>query len=513
VNNPNLIWILLTAGLWAAALGSLAWAWWVRCEHGRKRQEEEERLRAERAALEQQKAELLLQTQEARANLRREIEEEYRERRNELNQQDRRLSQKEELLERRASNLEKREKKLQNQEKELERRAQKVEKLHEQQIQELERISSLSAEQAKEILLRQVEEEVRHEAAQLIKQIEEETREEAHRRAQKILSLAIERCAVDHVAETTVAVVPLASDEVKGRIIGREGRNIRAFETATGVDLIIDDTPEAVVISSFDPIRREVARLALERLISDGRIHPGRIEDIVAKCKGTVEQMIREAGEQATFETGVSGLPAALVRLLGKLQFRTSYGQNVLRHSIEVAHLAGVMAAELDVNVAVAKRAGLLHDIGKAVDFEVDGPHALISVDLARHYKESEEVIHAIGAHHGDMEPETVEAILVMTADAISASRPGARRDTLESYIQRLERLEDIADSFDGVEKAYAIQAGREIRVMVQPDRVSDAQASQLARSIAKKIETEIAYPGQIKVTVIREKRAVEYAK
>jgi len=476
-------------------------------------QEEEERLRAEKAEIERRKAEALLEVKEEAEKLRKEAEQENRERRAELQQQERRLVQKEENLDRRTAAVEKRERKLAQWERELEKRETDLEGLRQRQIEELERLSDLSREQAKELLLRTVETEFRHEAAQLLKEIEEETREEAQIRARKIISLAIERCAVDHVAETTVSVLPLESDDVKGRIIGREGRNIRAFENATGVDLIIDDTPEAVVISAFDPIRREVARLALQRLLTDGRIHPGRIEDVVNKSRHTVEQRMREAGERATFETGVSGLAPPLVRLLGKLQFRTSYSQNVLQHSIEVAHLAGVMAAELEVNVAVAKRAGLLHDIGKAVDFEVDGPHALISADIARYHKESPEVIHAIGAHHGDIEPESVEALLVMAADAISASRPGARRDTLESYIQRLERLEEIADSFEGVEKTYAIQAGREVRVIVRPEQVDDAEAAQLARSIARQIEQDLAYPGQIKVTVIREKRSVEYAK
>jgi len=503
----------LTVLAFLTAAVAVCWAWYQKKICARHWTAEEERLRLERAEIEKQRAEALLRAKEEAEALRKEVERENKERRQELQRAERRLAQKDETLERRLAGLEKRERKLNQRERELEEAWKQVEVLREEHRAELERLSGITADQAKELLLRQVEHEIRQEAAQLIKQIEEETQEEADRQARKIIALAIERCAVDHVAETTVSVVPLASDEIKGRIIGREGRNIRAFENATGVDLIIDDTPEAVVISAFDPIRREVARLALERLIADGRIHPGRIEDVVNRCRQEIEQRIREAGEHAAFETGVNGLAPPLIRLLGKLQFRTSYSQNVLHHSVEVAHLAGIMAAELDVNVAVAKRAGLLHDIGKAVDFEVDGPHALIGVDIARHHRESPEVVHAIGAHHGDIEPETVEAILVMSADAISASRPGARRDTLESYIQRLERLEEIADSFDGVLKSYAIQAGREVRVMVKPEQVDDDQAVQLAREIARKIETDLSYPGQIKVTVIRERRAVEYAR
>ncbi|SHK71974.1 ribonuclease Y [Desulforamulus aeronauticus] len=445
--------------------------------------------------------------------LRNEMEKELRDRRNELQRLERRLLQKEETLDRKMDSMEKKDESLGRKEVEIENTKAELSTLFNRQLAELERISGLSSEEARHILLNDVEKELQHDMAVMIKEYEHRAKEESEKRARDVISSAIQRCAADHVAEVTVAVIPLPNDEMKGRIIGREGRNIRAFETLTGIDLIIDDTPEAVILSGFDPIRREVARLALERLISDGRIHPARIEEMVEKAQKDVEVQIREAGEQATFETGVMGLHPELVKLLGRLKFRTSYGQNVLKHSIEVCHLAGLMAAELGIDVKLAKRAGLLHDIGKAVDHEVEGPHVAIGVSLCQKYKENPEVIHAIAAHHGDEEPRTIEAVLVQAADAISAARPGARRETLESYIKRLQKLEEIAGTFEGVEKSFAIQAGREIRIMVKPDKIDDLAAIRLVRDVAKKIENELDYPGQIKVIIIRETRYVEYAK
>jgi ribonuclease Y len=462
---------------------------------------------------ETRKKEVLLEAKEEIHKMRLESERENRERRLEVQKQEKRLLQKEESIDKKADALERREEAYNKRLKELEKKEILIDELYDKQVKELERLSGLTSDEAKELLLNDIRKEVAHESALLIKEAEIRVKEESEKKAREIISCAIQKCAADHVAESTVTVVSLPNDEMKGRIIGREGRNIRTLETLTGIDLIIDDTPEAVVLSGFDPIRREVARIALEKLIVDGRIHPARIEEMVERAKKEVEKSIIEEGEQAAFEAGIHGLHGELIKLLGRLKYRSSYGQNVLRHSIEVAHLAGVMAAELGADVRVAKRAGLLHDIGKAVDHEIEGPHVDIGVELARRYKESKEVIHCIAAHHGDTEPKTVEAVLVQAADAISAARPGARRETLEAYIKRLEKLEEIADSFDGIEKSFAIQAGRELRIMVKPDELDDNEIVLVAREIVKKIESELDYPGQIKVNVIRETRAIEYAK
>ncbi|MBW6462620.1 MAG: ribonuclease Y [Bacillota bacterium] len=459
------------------------------------------------------KREKQLEAKEEVHKLRTELEKESKERRAELQRLERRLVQKEEGLDRKINNVERKEEELRDKEEENKKFRDKLEELHQQQLAELEHVSGMSTDEAKDLLLQRVREEIEHEMLVMVKDIESQAKADGDKKAREIVTLAIQRCAADHVSETTVSVVNLPNDEMKGRIIGREGRNIRALETLTGIDLIIDDTPEAVIISGFDPIRREVARLALEKLVSDGRIHPARIEEIVEKTRKEVENQIKEEGERATFEARVHGLHPELVTLLGKLRYRTSYGQNVLQHSIEVAHLAGIMAAELGLDVTFAKRAGLLHDIGKAIDHETEGSHVVIGADIARKYKESPGIINAIAAHHGDVDFNTLEAVLIQSADAISAVRPGARRETLESYIKRLENLENIADSFEGVEKAYAIHAGREIRIMVKPDRIDDYASIQVARDIVKKIESELEYPGQIKVTVIRETRAVDYAK
>jgi len=459
------------------------------------------------------KKEMILEAKEEVFRIRTEAERENRERRTELQRNERRLFQREESLDKKLDGIEQREKALAGREADIDRMQAEIGELHAKQMTELETISGLSMDAAREMLLENVEREARHDAALLLRDIEAKTKEEADKRARNIISLAIQRCAADQVAETTVSVVPLPNDEMKGRIIGREGRNIRALETATGIDLIIDDTPEAVILSGFDPVRREIARIALEKLILDGRIHPARIEEMVEKARKEVDAQIREAGEQAVLNTGVHGLHHELMRFLGRMRYRTSYGQNVLNHSIEVAHLAGLMAAEIGANVSLAKRAGLLHDIGKSIDHEVEGSHAQIGADLAKKYRENNQIVHAIMAHHGDVDATTVEAVLVQAADAISAARPGARRETLETYIKRLEKLEEIANSFEGVDTSFAIQAGREIRIIVKPERVNDSDTILMAKEVAKRIESELEYPGQIKVNVIRETRTVDYAK
>lgn len=459
------------------------------------------------------KKEKLLEAKEEIHRLRTEGERENKERRNEVQKYEKRVLQKEETLDRKMQSLEQKEVNLTRKVEDVKKKEDEVEQIREQQVQKLESISGFTTEEAKEIILSNAERDVRREMSLMIKEKEYKAKEEAEKRAREIIGYAIQKCSADHVAETTVSVVNLPNDEMKGRIIGREGRNIRALETLTGIDLIIDDTPEAVILSGFDPLRREVARIALENLISDGRIHPARIEEMVEKGKKEVQNIIKEAGEQAMFDTGVHGLHPEIVKLLGRLKYRTSYGQNVLKHSIEVSILAGIMAEEIGADPKLAKRAGLVHDIGKAVDHEIEGTHIEIGMDLLKKYKESKEVIHAMSTHHGDYEPQTVEAVLVTAADAVSAARPGARRETLESYIKRLEKLEEITNSYEGVEKSFAIQAGREVRIMVKPEEVSDEEMHLLARDMTKRIEEDLDYPGQIKVSIIRETRATDYAK
>lgn len=462
---------------------------------------------------EAKKKEAVLEGKDEIHRMRNESERELNERRKEVQRQERRIQQKEETLDKKMESLEAKEEILSNKNKQAEDRLAEAESVRKSQFDMLERISGFTAEQAKDYLLKNLEDELTHEKAVKLMEFEQQTREDADKSAREIISMAIQRCAADHVAEATISVVPLPNDEMKGRIIGREGRNIRAIETMTGVDLIIDDTPEAITLSCFEPVRREVARIALEHLISDGRIHPARIEEMIEKARREVDATIKQEGERVVIEAGVNGIHPELVKLLGRLRYRTSYGQNVLNHSLEVAYLSGVMASELGLDPTIARRAGLLHDIGKALDHEIEGSHVDIGVDVARKYKESEAVIHAIQAHHGDVEAKTVIACIVQAADAISAARPGARRENLENYIKRLEKLEEVASSFEGVERCFAIQAGREIRVIVKPDVISDDKMALLARDICNKIESDLEYPGQIKVNIIRESRAIEYAR
>ncbi len=515
------VWVcILIAVLVAAAAGVLAFLAGV--AHRKKEAEaaigsaEQEAKRIVSDAIktsEAKKKETILEGKDEIHRLRNESERELNERRKEIQRQERRIQQKEETLDRKLESLESKEDAVARKNKKAEERLQEAEAVKKSQFEMLERISGFTMEQAKEYLLKNLENELIHEKAVKVMEIEQQTRDEAEKSAREIIALAIQRCAADHVAEAAISVVPLPNDEMKGRIIGREGRNIRAIETLTGVDLIIDDTPEAITLSCFEPVRREVARIALERLISDGRIHPARIEEMVEKARREVEQTIKQEGERAVIEAGVNGIHPELVKLLGRLRYRTSYGQNVLNHSLEVAYLSGLMASELGLDPTLARRAGLLHDIGKALDHEIEGSHVDIGIDVARKYKEGEAVIHAIHAHHGDVEPKTVIACIVQAADAISAARPGARRENLENYIKRLEKLEEVASSFEGVDRCYAIQAGREVRVIVKPEVISDDKMVLLARDICKKIESDLEYPGQIKVNLIRESRAIEYAK
>ncbi|MDI6900374.1 MAG: ribonuclease Y [Anaerosomatales bacterium] len=506
--------VYIAASLLLGALIGFAVHRFVVADKINRSRESAERLIAEATKdAETTKKEMLLEAKDEIFHLKATADEEMKERRKELTALENRLMQREESLERRAESLDKRDHQLASQSGQVAKRERDLEEAIAEEKARLESLAGMSTDQARTVLLDRVKEDVTHDAAVIIRDAEQRAREEADRKARNIVGIAIQRVAADHTAESTVSVVHIPSDDLKGRIIGREGRNIRAFEQATGINLIIDDTPEAVILSSFDPVRREVGRITLESLIADGRIHPARIEEMFEKAQSIVDQQIHEAGDQAVFDTGIHGLHADLVKTLGRLRFRTSYGQNVLKHSLEVSHLAGVVAAELGADVKLARRAGLLHDIGKAIDHEVEGPHAVIGADLARRLGESKDILHCIEAHHGDVEPQTVEAVIVQAADAISASRPGARRETLESYIKRLEKLEQLAEAHKGVEKSYAMQAGREIRVMVKPEEITDAESVVLARDIAKQIEDELQYPGQIKVMVIRESRAVEYAK
>ena len=519
---PTIVWILLL--LAAAAAGGYGGYLYrknvAEKKIGRTEEYAKKLLDDATRKAEDNKKEMILAAKEEILHLKSELDKESRARRTEMQRSERRIEQREETLDKRESqldkrkdNLDKREESLNDKYADVQKLEEEAEEIKEKQVAELERIATMTQDEARQMVIDRVQKEAFHDAAATVREIESRAKEEGEKKARNIIALAIQKCAADHVAETTVSVINLPNDDMKGRIIGREGRNIRALETATGVDLIIDDTPEAVIVSAFDPVRREIARLAIEKLIMDGRIHPARIEECVEKAKKEVENQIREAGEQAVFETGQHGIHPELVKLLGRMKYRTSYGQNVLKHSIEVSHLAGLMAAELGADVALAKRAGLLHDIGKAVDHEQEGTHVSLGGELARKYHESPDVIHAILAHHNDVEPQTVEAVLVQAADAISAARPGARRESLENYIKRLTKLEEIANSFAGVDKCFAIQSGREVRIMVKPEDVTDEGTKVLAKEIAKRIEKEMEYPGQIRVNVIRETRSTEYAK
>ncbi len=512
----DILWIVLAAVIGIVVGALVGYGYRKKIGEAKIKSAEDEAKRILDEALkdsETKKKEALIEAKEEALKLKNEAEREAKERRNEVSHLEKRAQQKEEALDRKLEQCEKTEEKYKEKIAECDKKYEEISVLYEQQRAKLEEISGFSTEQAKEYLLARVETEVRHEMAVKINEIEQQAKEEADEKARNVISLAIQRLASEQVVEATVSTVALPNDDMKGRIIGREGRNIKSIEAITGVDIIIDDTPEAITVSCFDPVRREIARLALERLISDGRIHPSRIEEMVEKCTKEVETIIKQSGEQATFETGVNGLNPELVRMLGRLRYRTSYGQNVLVHSIEVAYIAGIMADELGVDSTLAKRAGLLHDIGKAASHEIEGSHVTLGVDIARRFNESRDVIHAIEAHHNDVEPQTVVAMLVQAADAVSAARPGARRENLESYIKRLQKLEEIATGFDGVEKCFAIQAGREIRVMVKPEKVSDDDMTLMAREIAAKIEDELEYPGQIKVNLIRESRKTDFAK
>jgi len=514
------LWLILAIPVALFILGALLGHFLSRNRLVKAERDAENILTKARTQAEADKKEALLEAKDYRIHMRKELDEEIKERRHELQSAERKLGKREDQLDKRLEALEKRDKEIQgkhkeiaSQQQEIQERKQQLNGLYQEQKEQLERISGMSVDQAKHLLLEKVEADVRRDAAMIIKRVEEETKEHARKKSRDILITTIQKIASDQTSEACVSTIPLPSDEVKGRIIGREGRNIRSFEQITGINLIIDDTPEAVVLSGFDPIRREVARLTLERLVADGRIHPGRIEEVYEKTATEIDEIVMEAGEQIAFESDVHDLHPELIRLLGRLKYRTSYGQNVLLHCKECAYIAGIMAAELGADPIVARRAGLLHDIGKSIDWEMQGGHAMIGAEHVKRYGESEQVVHAVAAHHEDVEPQSIEAVLVMIADTVSAARPGARRETLETYIKRLEKLEEVAQSFTGVERSFAIQAGREVRILVEPDKIDDVESSKLARDISKKIEAEVEYPGQIKVTVIRETRATEYAR